>query len=76
MRTNRKKGKRSGDKRLLIGGAARLRGGGMGGGELGGALTTPNAVLILLLVPNKPVSVCIVQHGRQGSKAGRNAETS
>lgn len=44
--------------------------------KLNGALTVPNKVLILLCVPNKLVSVCIVQNGCQLSKASRNAETS
>lgn len=43
--------------------------------ELCGA-PAPNKVLVLLLVPNKSVSVCIVQNERQLSKASWNVETS
>lgn len=41
-----------------------------------GALTAPNKVLVLLLAPNKLVSVCIVQNECQLSKANWNAEAS
>lgn len=44
--------------------------------ELNGALTAPNKVLILLLVPNKLVSVCVMQTKCQLSKANQNAEAS